>query len=105
MKILERKFRGSVICKALSYPITYAIAKELLEKGPMELDGLVKIVGRAKNTVCTHLGKLRMVNIVRFEKKQRKTIYWIKYPDEVRDFMEVCERLVRRTVAKIERDV
>lgn len=104
MKILERKFRGSVICRALGYPITYAITELLLEQGPMELAEITERVNRAKNTVCSHLAKLRMLNLVRFEKKRLKTFYWIKYPMETAAFLKICEKLVKRTTQKIDRD-
>jgi predicted transcriptional regulator len=104
MKILERKFRGSVICRIFGYPITYAIVKLLLEKGPKDLDEIVNEVKRAKNTVCEHLSKLRLVNIVRYEKKQGKTVYFIKYPNELEAFFDTCERLVRRTAKGLDTD-
>ena len=104
MKILERKFRGSVICRIFGYPITYAIVKLLLEKGPKDLDEIVNEVKRAKNTVCEHLSKLRLVNIVRYEKKQGKTVYFIKYPNELEAFFDTCESLVRRTAKGLDTD-
>lgn len=67
MRIAEKKFRGSQVCRVLSYPIVYAITKMLLEKGPLTLDDIVKAVGRSKPTVCNHLAKLRLANIVRYE--------------------------------------
>ncbi len=35
MRIVEKKFRGSIICRVLGYPISYGIVKLLLEKGRM----------------------------------------------------------------------
>jgi DNA-binding transcriptional regulator GbsR (MarR family) len=75
MKIIERKFRGSQLCRVLSYPIAYAIARLLLERGSMTLDEIVKEVRRSKPTVCNHLAKLKLANIVRYEKKWRETKY------------------------------
>jgi DNA-binding transcriptional regulator GbsR (MarR family) len=104
MKILEKKYRGSVLCRTLGYPITYAIAKLLLDEGPLELDEIVTRVKRAKSTVCGHLDKLKLVNIVRFEKTRRSTLYWIKYPDEFKAFLNACEGLVKRTTERIDTD-
>jgi DNA-binding transcriptional regulator GbsR (MarR family) len=104
MKIIEKKYRGSIICRVLGYPITYAIVKLLLEEGPMELSGIVQEVKRAKNTVCEHLTKLKIANIVRFEKKHGKTIYFIKYPKELKTFFKSCETLVKRTTKRLETD-
>lgn len=67
MQIAEKRFRGSVICRILSYPISYAIVKMLLEKGEMDLDSIAARVKRTKPTVCCHLTKLRLANIVRYE--------------------------------------
>ncbi|MEO0129220.1 MAG: winged helix-turn-helix domain-containing protein [candidate division WOR-3 bacterium] len=50
----------------------------LLDNGPMSFDEITKIVKRAKPTVCNHLIKLRLANIVRYEKHWRETVYWIK---------------------------
>lgn len=105
MQIVEKKFRGSQICSVLSYPISYAIAKMLLERGSMSFLEIVKEVGRAKPTVCNHLSKLRLANIVRYEKQWRHTTYWIKYPEEVSGFMMACEKLVDRTSQKLQEDI
>jgi len=104
MKIQEKRFRGAQICRVLSYPIAYAIAKLLLDKGPMELDDLVKAVGRTKPTVCNHLSKLRLANIVRYDKEWRKTVYWIKYPAAVKLFFKGCEKLVDRITRRLRKD-
>lgn len=104
MKIIEKKYRGSVICRTLGYPITYAIVKLLLAKGPLELDDIVAEVKRAKNTVCGHLNKLKLANIARYEKKQGKTIYLVKYSKELKAFLDTCERLVERTTERLETD-
>jgi len=104
MKIQEKKFRGSQICRVLSYPISYAIAKMLLESGPLGLDDLVKEVKRTKSTVCNHMAKMRLANIVRYEKENRQTKYWIKYPYEMTEFMKACESLVERTTQRLRDD-
>ena len=105
MQIVEKKFRGSQICRVLSYPISFAIAKMLLERGSMSFDEIVKEVGRAKPTVCNHLSKLKLANIVRYDKKWRQTTYWIKYPEEVSELMSACEQLVDRTSQKLQEDL
>ncbi len=105
MQIVEKKFRGSQICRVLSYPISYAVTKMMLERGSMTFDEIVNEVGRSKSTVCTHLSKLRLANIVRFEKIGRQTTYWIKYPEEVGQFVAGCENLVDRVSQKLQEDV
>ena len=104
MKIIEKRYRGSVICRVLGYPISYAIVKMLFEDGEMTLSNIVKRVGRSKSAVCFHMAKLRMANIVRYEKKGKETIYWIKYPRHVQVILEACESMVKRTTQGIEKD-
>ncbi len=104
MQIIEKKYRGSQICRVLGYPIPYAIVKLLLERGSMSLDELVKEVKRTKPTVCNHLAKLKLANIVRFDRKSRQTMYRIKYPQEITDFMKICEKLVERITQRLKED-
>ncbi|MGB3478004.1 MAG: ArsR family transcriptional regulator [bacterium] len=104
MKILEKKYRGSLICRAVSYPIAYAIVKMLLDEGSMNLDDIVGRVKRSKPAVCQHLAKLKLANLVRYEKEKQKTKYWIKYPREVRAFFGCCEKIVERTTRRIKKD-
>ena len=104
MKIVEKRFRGSMICRVLGYPISYAIVKMLSESGEMTFKDLLKKVKRSKSTVCFHMTKLRMANIVRYEKKGAETIYWVKYPKETNAFLESCESMVKRIVQRIEKD-
>ncbi len=49
--------------------------------------------------------KLRLANLVRYEKKGRSTIYWIKYPEEVSKFLSACEHLVERISIRLDKDV
>jgi len=104
MKIIEKKYRGSLICRVLGYPITYGIVRMLLENGQMELEEIVEKTARSKGTVCNHLVKLKLANLVRYDKKGHKTIYWLKYPEKIRDFLRVCEKLVERTTRRIKQD-
>ena len=104
MKIVEKRFRGSLICRVLGYPISYAIVKMLSDSGEMAFKDLLKKVKRSKSTVCFHMTKLRMANIVRYEKKGKETVYWIKYPEETNAFLDACESMVKRIVQRIETD-
>jgi len=104
MKIVEKKFRGSQLCRVVSYPIAYAIVHLLLERGSMSLDEIVKEVQRTKQTVCGHLAKLKLANIVRYEKKGRKTKYWIKYPEVMSEFITICDKVVDRIARRLKED-
>jgi DNA-binding transcriptional regulator GbsR (MarR family) len=104
MKIIEKKYRGSVLCRILGYPITYAIVKMLLEKGPMSLEKITALVKISKPGVVAHLRKLKIANIIRYEKRWPKTYYWIKYPKEVRAVLKTIDTLVTRTTKRIRKD-
>ena len=104
MRIVEKRFRGSQICRVLGYPISYGIVSILLENRKMNLKEIAKNVERSKPAVCFQLTKLRMANIVRYEKRGKETIYWIKYPKEVKELLDVCESLVKRTSERLTKD-
>ncbi len=104
MKIVEKRFRGSIICRVLGYPISYGIVKLLFKNGKMELGEISKHVGRSKQAVCSQLTKLRLVNIVRYEKKGNATAYWIKYPKETKQLLEACEVMVERMSRRLDTD-
>ncbi len=105
MKIMEKKYRGSMVCRVMGYPITYAIVRLLSENGPMPLEEIVKKVNRTKGTVCNHLVKLKLSNLVRYDKEGHKTIYWLKYPAETKEFIKACEKFVARTTQRIKKDL
>lgn len=105
MKIAEKRFRGSQVCRALSYPIAYGIVRILLVRGPLTFDEIVKLVGRSKPAVCHHLSKLRLANIVRFERGWRKTVYFVKYPEEIKEFLNACEKTVERITRRLKKDL
>ena len=104
MKIVEKRFRGSIVCRVLSYPIAYGIVKLLLEKKEMNLEQIAVSVKRAKSTACFHLAKLRLVNIIRYEHKAQSTIYWVKYPNEVKKVLIACEQLADRISKRLNVD-
>lgn len=101
MEFIEKRFRGSIICRVLGYPISYGILKLLLEKEKLDLNTITKCVRRSKQALCSHMTKLRLTNLVRYEKKGRFTTYWIKYPEEVRKFLNACEQLVKRISSRL----
>ncbi len=104
MKVVERKFRGSLICRVLGYPISYGVVKMLLAEGPMTLGQIVPRTGRSKPTLCIMLTKLRLTNIVRYERRGRSTTYWIKYPSQVKRILNACDLLVGRMSRGLDRD-
>lgn len=104
MRIVEKKFRGSLICRVLGYPISYGIVKLLLDKGRLSLEEISKEVRRSNAAVCFQLTKLRLANIIRYERTGKKTLYWVKYPDEVEKILNACDLLVSRISRRLDKD-
>lgn len=104
MKVLERRFRGSLICRILGYPISYGIIKMLREQGKMSLDEIVPHVKRSKQAICLQLAKLKLANIIRYERKGKATTYWIKYPREIEKILDACDDPVGRISQRLDQD-
>jgi predicted transcriptional regulator len=104
VRIVEKRFRGSLICRVLGYPISYGIVKFLLEKGKLDLDTIAKYVKRSKQATCSQLTKLRLANLVRYETEGTRTCYWIKYPKEIAKLLDTCESLVGRISRRLDKD-
>ncbi len=104
MKVVEKRFRGSVVCRVLGYPITYGIVKLLLDNGKMDLGSIAEYVKRSKQAVCSQLTKLRLANLVRYETRGKRTVYWIKYPKQIKDLLNTCESLVDRISRRLDKD-
>jgi predicted transcriptional regulator len=104
MKIVEKKFRGSLVCRVLSYPVSYEIVVLLLKNKRMTFRDIVGQIRRSDSTICYHLSKLRHSHVIRYNKTKNGTVYWIKYPKEVRAIMQACEVMVKRVTRRLETD-
>lgn len=104
MVIVEKRYRGSVICRVMGYPIAYGIVKLLLEKGEMDLTHISAHVKRTKSAACFLLTKLRLANIIRYDRRGKEAVYWVKYPHEVKRILEACELLARRASERLDTD-
>ena len=104
MPIIEKRFRGSVICRVLGYPISYGIVRLLLERGQMDLEQISNHFRRTKSSICFLLTKLRLANVVRYDRRGKTAIYWIKYPEQVKKILEACEQMAERTTRRIAKD-
>lgn len=70
----------------------------------MSLDEIADRIEISKPGVSMHLRKLKIANIIRFEKRWPRTYYWIKYPKEVTRALRAIDLLVTRTTKRITRD-
>jgi len=75
----ETEYRASRICRILGNPTAYQVIKSLFngEKMPTEL---AAELGLSIQTISDVLAKLRNIDLVRYEVKVDKRIYWLKDP-------------------------
>lgn len=104
MRVQELQFRASQTCRVLGYPIPFAIVRLLLDRGPLTLQDIRPKARRSKQDLCHHLTRLRLAQIVRYERQGRETRYWIKYPDEVRRLVDSAQALAERAGRRMQQD-
>ncbi len=80
----EGRYRESRLCRVLGNPVAYSVIVKLLESGPASPSDLASFIGRSVPAVSHTLGKLRLADVVRFDRSGREAIYHIKYPEETR---------------------
>jgi len=92
-KVPETDYRASRICRVLGNPTAYQIIKLLSKqaKRPMEL---ASELGVSIQTVSDALGKLRNIDLVRYEVKADGRKYWLKHRAIIKILM-MLERLVQ----------
>lgn len=73
----ETEYRASRVCRVLGNPTAYAIIRRLgrTKKTPSEL---ASDIGVSIQTVSLTLRTLRNIDIVRYEPRQKKRVYWVK---------------------------
>jgi len=78
-KMPENEYRASRLCRILGNPTAYQVIKSLFKgkKSPTELS---EEVGVALTTISDVLRNLRNIDLVRYEVKAEKRIYWLKDP-------------------------
>lgn len=90
----ERRYRGSRICRALGNPIVYAIITLLSRQGPTTPSDIARTVGRRIQTVSGHLAALRGLDLVRYDRAQGQTRYWLKHPRKTQQLLRALAQLV-----------
>lgn len=94
MRVPEPQFRASQLCRVLGSPVSFGLAAVLLDRGPLSLTQLVRVARRSKSVTCYHLSKLRLAQIVRYENRDGETLYWIKYPGQLRPLLAALDVFV-----------
>lgn len=78
-KMPETEYRASRVCRILGNPTAYQIMKSLF-KGAKTPTELAKELGLSIQTISDVLAKLRNIDLIRYEVKLDKRIYWLKDP-------------------------
>jgi len=76
-KMSETEYRASRVCRILGNPTAYQIMKSLF-KGTKTPTELAKELGLSIQTISDVLAKLRNIDLIRYEVKIDKRIYWLK---------------------------
>src|SRR5438552_15051358 len=96
----EKRYRESRLCRLLGNPIVYQLVV-LLDDGQLTLSKLAKLIGRQVSTISIHLGKLRAVDVVRYDTSGKETRYWLKHKSEMKGLLRMLEKVVDAS-AKLE---
>ncbi len=79
----EGRYRESRLCRVLGNPVAYSLVVRLIENGSETPSDLANALQRSVHTVSHTLGKLRLADVVRFERYGRQVQYRLKYPEEI----------------------
>lgn len=93
-KISEIHYRASRICRVLGNPTAYEIL-HVLKAGRKTPEELAHALGVSLPTVSQVLRSLRNLDLVRYEVKWRRHIYWIK-TEVIVAVMGTLEQLIKR---------
>jgi len=97
----EKRYRESRLCRLLGNPIVYQLVILLEAGGPLTPSKLAKLIGRQVSTISIHLGKLRAVDVVRYDTSGKETRYWLKHKSEMKGLLRMLEKVVDAS-AKLE---
>jgi len=97
----EKRYRESRLCRLLGNPIVYQLVVLLEAGGPLTPSKLAKLIGRQVSTISIHLGKLRAVDVVRYDTSGKETRYWLKHKSEMKGLLRMLEKVVDAS-AKLE---
>jgi DNA-binding transcriptional ArsR family regulator len=90
----EGRYRESRLCRVLGNPIAYEVIVKLLETGPRTPSELADSLGRSVSALSHTLGKLRLAELVRFDRSGRAALYSVKYARETRALLKALEDFV-----------
>jgi len=97
-KMPETHYRASRFCRVLGNPTAYEILKILAQSDRTPTD-LAADIGLSVKTVSETLRNLRQINLVRYETKENRKIYFLKDKLLLR-VLEDIEKYVERMRVK-----
>ncbi|HXG53731.1 MAG TPA: helix-turn-helix domain-containing protein [candidate division Zixibacteria bacterium] len=92
----ESRYRESRVCRVLGNPVVYWMVRLLHERGPMTPTRIADLVGRRLQTVSGHLATLRATDLVRYERRNGISRYWLKHGPETGALLSALAGLVRK---------
>ena len=96
----EGGYRESRLCRVLGNPLAYSLVLRLIENGSETPTDLANALRRSVHTVSHTLGKLRLADVVRFERYGRRVQYRLKYLEEAHLFLGALSSIEEATHKK-----
>lgn len=90
----EQWYRASQLCRILGNPTAFQILLLLQREGPLTPGDMARRVGRKVSTISMALGKMRGIELVRYDTRGGRTRYWLKQPRESRALLAGLSRVV-----------
>ncbi len=94
----ESRYRESRLCRVLGNPTVYALVRLLDEQGPLGPSAIAQAVHRRLQTVSGHLATLRTADLVRYDRRDGRTRYWLKHSAATRRLLQALAVVTRASV-------
>lgn len=93
----EGRYRECRLCRVLGNPLAYSLVWRLVQNGTQTPSDLAGALRRSIHTISHTLGKLRLAEVVRFERSGRQAKYRLKYPEEIKFVLKALGRFEKAT--------
>lgn len=103
-KILEKVYRASRIARVIGNPTAFAIVDILLKEESLRPRDIANKLNLSLTTISHTLRMLRNIDLVRYKVGMRETYYFIKYENETRELINSFEKIVERTIKRVDKD-
>lgn len=103
-KILEKVYRASRIARVIGNPTAFAIIDILIREESLRPRDIANKLNLSLTTISHTLRMLRNIDLVRYKVGMRETHYFIKYENETRELINSFEKIVERTIKRVDKD-